>query len=853
MKKCLLFFFLCVYLTFVAQGQRIYISEESNNSIRVASITPSGFGTISIFISSVDQPLHVAIDPGNNLLDYQSASSIETGIISDDLSYPTAGLVSVDVCEATAGSGIASIRLSDYDAALTSNNADLSVTWFDSGGASITTADVSDGTSVNYAVQSSSTGWETTGSLTFNISSRPSVANAGVDQDVCGTSATLEAVTPAIGTGAWTLQSGSGGTIQADTDPLSTFTGTAGETYVLRWTVSSGSVCPVSYDDVEIVLNVPPTTPEAGSDLFVCGEVATLSANSPTVGTGEWSIIRGSGGSLNDSALPDAMFTGTVGATYTLRWTISNSPCTSSSDEVQVTLQAPPTTANAGPDQTVCGTSVTLDSNTPTTGTGSWSVISGAGSVLANSSSINSSFSGLGDSTYVVRWTIVNGACPASTDDVEITVVAPPPIAAAGPDQNVCGTLAVLAANTPLAGTGQWSIVSGTGGSITSPGNATTAFSGTAGETYQLRWTISNGICTPTTDDITIVLIPPPTVANAGGNIHRCGSTVTLIGNTPQSGTGVWSVVTGTGGSFANTSSPTSEFTGVPGNTYVLRWTISRAGCSSTSDEVDVDLRNVPTGTGLLNGPLSLCEGEESSITVSGVVNAQSYNWSFPEGLDLRGQGNGATVSLLAKSGTGGTVTVVPVNGCGNGAAVSTDLSILSKPSVSISLPPAEYPRSVAAFSFESNSSIASAQWSFGNGVTSSDPRPEIFFERAGTYSVNLSVVASNGCESSDQKSYEVLAEPDIDERAIKNVITANGDSKNNVLYIEHLDRYPDNEVKLLDRWGVELFSAKNYQNDWEAIGKDGNYLPAGQYICIIKLNANGRVVSRTVSIIRGR
>ena len=54
-------------------------------------------------------------------------------------------------------------------------------------------------------------------------------------------------------------------------------------------------------------------------------------------------------------------------------------------------------------------------------------------------------------------------------------------------------------------------------------------------------------------------------------------------------------------------------------------------------------------------------------------------------------------------------------------------------------------------------------------------------------------------------------------------------------------------------RWGVEIFSTTNYQNDWEARAKDGQYLPAGQYMCIVKLNSSGKVISRTVSIIKGR
>jgi gliding motility-associated-like protein len=91
---------------------------------------------------------------------------------------------------------------------------------------------------------------------------------------------------------------------------------------------------------------------------------------------------------------------------------------------------------------------------------------------------------------------------------------------------------------------------------------------------------------------------------------------------------------------------------------------------------------------------------------------------------------------------------------------------------------------------------------------------------------------------------------PDLDESSIKNVITANGDSQNGFLYIENIENFPSNEVVLLDRWGVEVFKKENYVNDWDA-RKNGDFLPPGQYVCVVKLNETGKVFSRTVSIIK--
>ena len=77
-------------------------------------------------------------------------------------------------------------------------------------------------------------------------------------------------------------------------------------------------------------------------------------------------------------------------------------------------------------------------------------------------------------------------------------------MAAAGPDQSICGVSATLAANSALVGTGSWSIVNGIGGSFGSPSSPFSSFTGTSGVVYTLRWSISNSPCTVSYDDVTI-------------------------------------------------------------------------------------------------------------------------------------------------------------------------------------------------------------------------------------------------------------------------------------------------------------------------------------------------------------
>ena len=77
----------------------------------------------------------------------------------------------------------------------------------------------------------------------------------------------------------------------------------------------------------------------------------------------------------------------------------------------------------------------------------------------------------------------------------------------AGADQIICGTKTTLSANTPIEGIGSWTIVSGTGGTIITPINPTSEFTGIAGNSYTLRWKVREA-----KDDVKIKLGAKPII-----------------------------------------------------------------------------------------------------------------------------------------------------------------------------------------------------------------------------------------------------------------------------------------------------------------------------------------------------
>jgi gliding motility-associated-like protein len=71
---------------------------------------------------------------------------------------------------------------------------------------------------------------------------------------------------------------------------------------------------------------------------------------------------------------------------------------------------------------------------------------------------------------------------------------------------------------------------------------------------------------------------------------------------------------------------------------------------------------------------------------------------------------------------------------------------------------------------------------------------------------------------------------------------TPNGDGINDTWVVPGIDNYPNNVVRVYNRWGHEVFTAGNYQNNWEGQqGGNSTLLPAGSYLYTLDLG-NGSV-----------
>ncbi len=133
--------------------------------------------------------------------------------------------------------------------------------------------------------------------------------------------------------------------------------------------------------------------------------------------------IKGSAatGSLVIRKLDGSTWASTTVGTRTSTSTQSTGLSTFSEFAVGETAEScQPTVSAAGADQSIYTTTATLAGNTPSVGTGAWTLISGTGTITTTGSA-TSGLTALGVGANTFRWTISNSPCAASTDDVIIT------------------------------------------------------------------------------------------------------------------------------------------------------------------------------------------------------------------------------------------------------------------------------------------------------------------------------------------------------------------------------------------------------------------------------------------------
>ena len=78
--------------------------------------------------------------------------------------------------------------------------------------------------------------------------------------------------------------------------------------------------------------------------------------------------------------------------------------------------------------------------------------------------------------------------------------------------------------------------------------------------------------------------------------------------------------------------------------------------------------------------------------------------------------------------------------------------------------------------------------------------------------------------------------------------LSPNNDGLNDIFYIECIEEFPDNNIKIYNRYGLQIYERNNYQNDWDGkpnmgIPSTSKTLPVGTYYYILDLNTGDKPI----------
>lgn len=470
-------------------------------------------------------------------------------------------------------------------------------------------------------------------------------ANAGPDQTICSVDGQVTlsgTVTVATG-GIWSTNTG-GTFTPSDTLLNTTYIFSAIDlaagTVTLGFTTTGAGLCnPVSDS---IVITIIPTV-NAGADTIVCNNADTIQLNGTVENVlgAQWTTTGTGGFFPNDTTL-NAQYNITAadiaaGTIDFILTTIDTGSCPSSSDTMTVTI-IPPSTANAGPDQTVCAdTAGVALSGSFTNSLGSIWTSSAGGTFIPSPDSLNVIYipDSAGNDTITLTTT---GSCNNASDFLILSVT-PAPTVDAGPDTSVCAT----SPNVPLSGSvtvatgGVWSTTNGTGTFTPSNTNLNPTYNGTAVDTATgtimiILSTTGNGSCNVHTDTMYITYTPNQISVDAGPDMTACNNTsgIQLAGTIVIALGGTWTS-SGSGTFVPDADSlnaiyiPSGADT-VLGSVTLTLTTTGNGGCAGLSDSLVVGFLASPTVDA---GPdTTVCYTADTIFLVGTITNAGGAVWT---------------------------------------------------------------------------------------------------------------------------------------------------------------------------------------------------------------------------------
>ncbi len=474
---------------------------------------------------------------------------------------------------------------------------------------------------------------------------------------------------------------------------------------------------------------------------------------------------------------------------------------------------------------------------------------------------------------------VISGDCPTSvtSNNYTLTIDSAPSITTQATDVTVCegnpASFTVAATGTNL--TFQWrkglvNLIEG--GRFTGTDGPTLTIDPTtaldAGIDYNV---VVSGDC-PTaviSNDYALIIEIAPIITTQATNVTVCEGnpaifTVTATGTnlTFQWRKGLVNLVDGGNISGATSSILTIDPTTVldAGNDYNL---VITGDCPTpvTSNNYSLTIQTSPVITTQASNS-SVCEGSLASFNVIATGTNLTFQWrkglvNLVDGPSI----SGATSSTLTIDPTTLSDSGIDYNLVVSGTCPSSVTSInyiLTVNEIPVAIASVVSPACLGESISLSAETVAGAtyQWSHANGYSSSNQNETITTVSLADSGVYTLVVTNNGCISTPSSVSVSVIDCDTLEFNIPEGFSPNGDGTNDLFVIRGIDRFPENNFTIYNRWGDKIYEKSSYLNTWDGTNTFGvtvgtDELPVGTYFYVLFLDNNSDAIKGTIYLNR--
>ena len=257
----------------------------------------------------------------------------------------------------------------------------------------------------------------------------------------------------------------------------------------------------------------------------------------------------------------------------------------------------------------------------------------------------------------------------------------------------------------------------------------------------------------------------------------------------------------------------------------------SAAGCidSTTKNAVVWPKPNIAWNANPLSGcyPVTPFFDNQTSIDLGSVVQ---WIWTFGDGATSAQESPSHTYPNAAGSYTV-SLYAVSDKGCDTSVAVLNYVTVRPQPTAAFDWTPEKPTVNNPLVQFRNKSDMGeNFQWDFGNGMSSTDENPRIYYAAdTNSYPVQLIVFNQWGCADTVWRLVKVIPEYTL---YVPNSFTPDGDGLNEFFTIQGT-AIVEADMEIFDRWGASMYYGKNLepiQKGWD--GKtNANLVPQGSYV----------------------